>query len=389
MEMMNGRIVSLDLSSGEVTETQLDEDIVLADPSCVMRTDAIWKEHGEDSVVLGTGLLTGSLVPGACAGVMAGETGIMPIMGNFAVEMKLSGFDFIALTGKAPGPGYVWARDGIVEFVRSDAVKHLDSWGRTDRVRDDQGDRRIQVLSAGPWGDSGNPCAQLVNCYWGGEDKAGLASRLASKNVLAVAVRGMGELSVVDPDAHFTACTELRSKVVSKLGEPLGLASYFGPAGRDDLAALVHRHVACFGCPHPCRTFAKVAEDPKQMALSHKEPGYLHYDVPGLRKAFEVGLDARSATEVLMMCARMGAEPVAVLERASSGGRGLTPAIVRELLATPWDMEPLPADRFAGGFAIDRALAMGLCPRLWAKAGFDTSAIMPCVESAVGRGVPL
>ncbi len=389
MDMMNGRIAALDLSTGEVTETQLDEDIVLADPSCVSRANAIWREHGEDSVVLGTGLLTGSLVPGACAGVLAGETGVMPVMGNFAVEMKLSGFDHIALTGKADGPGYVWVRDGIIEFVRSDAVKALDSWGRTDRIRDDQGDRRIQVLAAGSWGDSGNPCAQLVNCYWGGEDKAGLASRLASKNVLAVAVRGMGELSVVDPERHYQACLELKSSMVSRLGEHRGLASYFDRAGKEDFSSLVHRHVACFGCPHPCRTFAKVAEDPKQMAMSHKEPGYLHYDIAAMRKAFEVGLDARAATEILMMCARRGAEPVAVLERASSGGRQLTPAIVKDLLLAPWDMEPLPAKSYEGGFAIDRALALGLCPRLWAKAGLDPAALGPCVESALGRGVPI
>ncbi len=389
MDLLNGKTVVLDLSSGEVAETPLDEDIVFADPSCVSRANLLWKEHGEDSVVLGTGLLTGSLVPGACAGIVAGETGVMPLLGHAAVELKLSGFDYIVLTGSAPGPGYVWVRDGIIEFVRSDAFRSLDSWGRTDRVRDDQGDRRIQVLSAGPWGDSGNPCSQLVNCYWGGEDRAGLASRLASKNVLAFAVRGMGELSVSDPEAHFSSCLGLRSSVISKLGEPKGLSSYFGPAGRKDLAALAHRHSACFGCPHPCRTFAKVAEDPGQMAMSHKEPGYLHYDVPALRKAFEVGLDARSATEVLMMCARRGAEPVAVLERASSGGRQLSPAIVRDLLAAPWDMEPLPAKSYEGGFAIDRALALGLCPRLWAKIGFDPSAIGPCVESAIGRGVPM
>lgn len=389
MDLMNGRIAALDLSTGEVTETQLDEDIVFADPSCVSRANAIWKEHGEDSLVLGTGLLTGSLVPGACAGIVAGETGLMPVMGNFATELKLSGFDFIALTGTAPAPGYVWVRDGIIEFVKSDAMRQLDSWGRTDRVRDDQGDRRIQVLAAGPWGDSGNPCAQLVNCHWGGEDKAGLGSRLASKNVMAVAVRGMGELMVSDVERHFQTCLELRSSLVSRLGPSKGLASYFDRAGKEDFSSLAHRDVACFGCPHPCRTFLKIAEDPKQMALSHREPGYLHYDVPALRKAFEVGLDARSATEILMMCARRGAEPVAVLERASSGGRQLTPAIVKDLLVAPWDMEPMPAKSYEGGFSIDRAVAIGLCPRLWGKAGFDPSAIGPCVESALGRGVPM
>jgi aldehyde:ferredoxin oxidoreductase len=388
MLLANGRAGAIDLSSGEVSEQELEEGLLLGRQSSLEVAERLASEHGSDSLVLGTGILTGSLVPAACAGVVWGPNGRAPLLGHAGVELKLTGFDFIVIKGAAPEPGYVWIRDGIIEFVPAPALKGMDSWGRTDKVRDQQGDRKIQVLSAGPWGDARSPIAQFVTNYWGGEDKVGLGAEFGGKNLVAVAFRGMGEFEVSDAAGHFDSCARLRDEHISRLGRGEGLASFSKAAAREDFRSLVHRDVACFGCPYPCRSFVKVEEDPKVMALASKEPGYLHYDIVALEKAHSLGLSAREATQLMTKCARAGVEPCSLM---SSGPR----EIFEGLIASPKEVTPAPKDLLgsAWGSAIsDRrmnevCLGLGLCPRYWAKATFDLGSLGPCVESALGRGL--
>jgi aldehyde:ferredoxin oxidoreductase len=388
MFLANGRAGVIDLSSGEVSEQELDEELLLGRQSSLEAVEKLASEHGPDSLVLGTGVLTGSLIPGACAGVMRGPKGRAPLLGHAGVELKLSGFDFIVIKGVAPEPGYVWIRDGMIELVPAPAMKGMDSWGRTDMIRDQQGDRKIQVLSVGPWGDARSPIAQFVTDYWGGEDKAGLGAEFGRKNIVAVAFRGMGEFEVSDPDAHFDSCARLRDRHIAKLGRSDGLASFSRAAAREDFRAIVHRDIACFGCPFPCRSFVKVNEDPWVMTLSSKEPGYLHYDILALEKAHSLWISAKDATQLMVKCAKAGVEPCSLM---SSGHREGFDG----LLASPKDIEPSSED--SSGLSwwsamSDRrkneaCLGLGLCPRYWAKAGFELGPLDPCVQSALGRGI--
>lgn len=388
MELANGRSVVVDLTSGKVEQRELEDESLLQRPFPDSLKRKVADEHGPDALIIGSGLLCGSLVPAACAGYMMladpQTREVAPLLGFAGVELKLSGFDLIVVKGRAPEPGYIWARDGIAEFVRSPDLKSLDSWGRTDRVREQQGDRRIQVLTTGWWGDAGADSSQLVVNYWGGEDKHALGSELGKRNLMAVALRGMGELEVQDPEEHFKRCVSLRMRQLEALGENRGIASYSNEADRPELMSLVHRHSACFGCPYPCRSFVKIHEDPREMKLGHKEPGYLLYDIPALEKALFLGLGMREIVEVLSMCARRGAEPISVFSRCRSLEE------ISSLLETPQplgELESLNGAIDSGKDSLE-LMALGLCPRYWAKAGVDMSAISDCVEPALGRPLP-
>jgi len=126
--------------------------------------------------------------------------------------------------------------------------------------------------------------------------------------------------------------------------------------------------VGCFGCLFPCRTFVKVDEDPKEMRLGVKEPGYLHYDVPALEIALSAGMGAREATLTLMKCARAGVEPCSTLVNAPPPGNFE-------------NSFPEPTQYL-------NALGLGLCPRYWAKAGFDIGAVNSVAEPALGQALP-
>ena len=391
MYLRNGRIGVFDLSNKESSEEELDEVNTWEGISAVGISQALLDRHGPESLVFATGALTSSFVPASCCGFI--RTGgaspkISPLLGFAGVELKLSGFDFVVLKGRAEKPGYLWVRDGIIEFSESDEMASMNAWARTDRVRADQGDSKIQVVAVGPWGDAMSPASQLVIDYWGGEDKVGMAAEFGRRGLFAAAFRGMGELEISEPEGHFEEALLLMREQIAKLGNNKGLASYFDGAAREDFGRLVHRHVGCYGCPFPCRTYVKVDEDPRELRLDSREPGYLHYDIPALEKAFGLGLDARSATLLLRDCAKAGAEPVAAAkalaeEERLSGGNGPSVSGLH-----PVDFPNAGAKNFERVFPREdeylAALGLGLCPRYWSKAGWDMANIAPFAESAFG-----
>ncbi|MEW5748534.1 MAG: aldehyde ferredoxin oxidoreductase N-terminal domain-containing protein [Candidatus Thermoplasmatota archaeon] len=383
MYLRNGRACVVDLAAGDASEQELAEE-ALAGPSSLAVAESLRREHG-DAVVLGTGVLTGSLVPAACAGFVSSSKGVMPLLGLAGVELKLTGFDFVVVKGECPVPSYLWVRDGLAEVVPYEGMAPMDSWARTERIRADQGDRRIQVIAAGLWGDSQGPASSLAVSHWLGEDDVHTAAEFGRRRLAAVAFRGMGELEVSDPDGHLSASVELRAEHSSRLGPSSGLASYWEGARASGFSSLLHRNVACFGCPHPCRSYLKVNEEPGHMALSAKEPGYMHFDVPSLERAAAAGMGFGDATHAFMECAKAGADPASVI---GPSARDL--GSVRRLLASGGD-EPFDRSSAKGSFrslpAFDECVGLGLCPRYWTKAGLDMDAVSACAEPALGRGL--
>lgn len=379
MFLRNGRACVVDLSSGESSEQELTEELLYSTSSLAV-AESLRKEHG-DSMVLGTGVLTGSLVPAACAGFVSCAEGVMPLLGNAGVELKLTGFDFVVVKGECPAPSYLWIRDGIAETVPCAGASSMDSWARTERIRADQGDRRIQVLAAGPWGDARRPAASLVVSHWLGEDDVHTGAEFGRRRLLAVAMRGMGELEVSDPEGHFAASVELRARHASRLGTGAGLASYWKGAEADGFTELMHRNVSCFGCPGPCRSFLKVNEDPGYMALSAKEPGYLHFDVVSLERAVSAGMGFGDATHAFIECAKAGADPASVI------GPGMGLDDVRGALASGTSdlCDRSSAEgSFRSSALFEQCVGFGLCPRYWARAGLDIGEVSSCAEPALG-----
>ena len=394
MYLRNGRAAIIDLSTGEVSERELTEDSLFSEMSSLELSSSLSAEN-DGALVLGSGLLTGSLVPAACAGMIFspdedGEGMVSPIMGMAGVELKLSGFDFIVIKGESPDAGYLWVRDGIAEFVPLPEMLEMDSWARTDRIRTDQGDRRIQVIASGPLGDGRHISSRLVTNHWLGEDEVGLASAFGRRRLCAVAFRGMGELEVADPERHFASSARLQKDHISTLGTSKGLASYFEGVDADQFKNVTHRVIGCFGCPHPCRSYAKVNEDPGKMSMGASEPGYLHYDIPSLKAAFDAGIDPADATRLMMACSKAGIDPIAVISSLGNDaiGMGVTELISKESLfgtVVRSNMQGSFANALSDHVSYSRAVSLGLCPRYWGRVGLDMSSASPSIESAIGK----
>ena len=107
-------------------------------------------------VVTGAPLSGQSRVTATAKSPVTGLAGDSQAGGFWPAELKAAGFDGIVIHGRAARPVYLWVHDGEAEL--RDAA-HL--WGTftadaEDAIRDELGDRRIQVLQCGPaaelWG---------------------------------------------------------------------------------------------------------------------------------------------------------------------------------------------------------------------------------------------
>ena len=121
--------------------------------------------------------------------------------GFWPAELKNAGFDGIVIHGRAEKPVYLWIHDGEAELRDASEL-----WGRftgdvEDAIRDELGDKRIQVLQCGPAAEKGVRFSALISSSGRANGRTGMGLVMASKNLKAVAVRGRDRPKAADPQA--------------------------------------------------------------------------------------------------------------------------------------------------------------------------------------------
>jgi len=315
-----GRILLVDLDKGSCEEEELSEDLIEEYIGGAAINLALYERFKDrDPVVLGTGLLTGTFAPAGCAGVLTGKSPVtdsvchVPLLGQTAVELKYSGFDFVVILGKSEKPVRLWLHDELAEVAGASDVWGKDVWETTDKLRFEHGDDYVQILCIGPAGEKGSLLAQVSESYWGSRDIFGLGASLGKKKLKAIAMRGLGNLELAE--GFFDECVQLKNEIASgrirgfqglvPILESLGA----DPGGLKALEARVHRNIASFNCTYPYNSFVMIEEDPKLLKESQKqEPGLLLTDPAGVASLLflKEGLPA-----VLRKINRLGLEPAA------------------------------------------------------------------------------
>ena len=116
---------------------------------------------GPDNILLfGVGPLTGSLLPASAYYTVSAKSPFTGIWGDsaaggqFAAEMKLTGFDQIVLTGQAESLLYLLVTESGVEFVSCPEYAGKTIVETTQTLRDERKDYSIQVAAIGPAGEN-------------------------------------------------------------------------------------------------------------------------------------------------------------------------------------------------------------------------------------------
>lgn len=166
-------------------------------------------------LIIGTGILTGTIVPSANRGVITFKSPLLGLHYHCAVggfwpaEIKQAGYDTIVISGKSPTPAYLWIDDDKVEL--RDA-SHL--WGKNPHdtasiIREELKNEKVQVASIGVAGEN-KVYAATIECGVGASaSRAGAGAVMGDKNLKAIAVYGTGDVAVARPARLIELCEHI------------------------------------------------------------------------------------------------------------------------------------------------------------------------------------
>jgi len=236
-----GKFLDIDLSTEKIDKITFEESVLRSSiGGRGLAAKILWDRLGdkwetvdpfaqENVLTVLTGPLTG-FFPGARVCVsgkspqsngMVGST----VGGEFGVELKCAGYDGIIITGKASKPCYItvfedqvsvkdashiWGKDG------KKTLKTLTEEGRRELKVSfpDYGElKEPQVLYIGPAGENQTRIAAVMEKWTHAAGYGGYGGVMGSKNLKAIAVKGLGPLPEVE---NINEVSELISKVDKK-----------------------------------------------------------------------------------------------------------------------------------------------------------------------------
>ncbi|GAB6906712.1 Aldehyde:ferredoxin oxidoreductase [Desulfosarcina cetonica] len=332
------KIAVIDLASRKVMEDELDEDLVTERIGGIGITKHLYEKYAdEDPIVIGTGLLTGSLFPGSSLGILTARSPRTnnvchaPFCQHAGMEFKYAGFDYIVIKGVSETPVYLWLHDGIADIKPADEIYDMTPWEIVDNkkgLRGKLGDELIQFLSVGKAAEVDTNAAQvLVNC-WSSGDRWGFGRLFGEKKLKTIAMRGMGLMEVADPEDFLDKCTDLVSLLTQNPAlAKKGCIAFPAAMGAENIvdwiAPLVHRHSAAFNTPFPYNTFVKYNEAPTVMKESDvEEPGVMITDIAALLGFKKLNLSAEQACRMIEACNKYGIDPTAAAAMLEKSGAG-------------------------------------------------------------------
>jgi len=229
-----GRILRVDMSTGRVRRDQCDETSLknyvggvgyaarLLFDAISAGTDPL---DSQNILLFATGPLTGTQAPGSGSvevcfkSPLTGIWGESRSGGEWGGSLKKAGFDFLALEGRADRPSFIVIKDGNVT-IRPAASLSGKTTSEKERIlrQEELNDDSFDIVSIGPAGEElvRFACIMSDGCAFG---RGGAGAVMGSKNVLAIAVKGTGEIPVARPEELRRLSKEMNKKVLDNMGK--------------------------------------------------------------------------------------------------------------------------------------------------------------------------
>ncbi|MFC1514003.1 aldehyde ferredoxin oxidoreductase family protein, partial [candidate division KSB1 bacterium] len=159
----------------------------------------------DNLLIFGVGPLTGSYLPASAYFTVTAKSPLTGILGDsaaggqFAPEMKLTGFDQIIIIGKADKLLYLMITENGADFVECPELKGKIVVESTAMIRNAQRDHSIQVAAIGPAGENKVLYSTIVSSGNRVNGRTGMGAVMGSKNLKAICVRGGKPLEVAEP----------------------------------------------------------------------------------------------------------------------------------------------------------------------------------------------
>jgi aldehyde:ferredoxin oxidoreductase len=211
-----GKLVRIDLTAGQSHVESIDDAAVksfLLGGGLAAKifydemNPALEPLDPDSSLIFMIGVLSGTVIPTSCRLCLCGRsplTGVWneaTVGGYWAAQFRAAGYDGLVITGRAQEPVYLWVNEDGVEIRPASHIWGLDTYSTDASVREET-DSKAQVACIGLAGES---LSRMAAVMIGGKDsraagRGGMGALMGSKNLKAIAVRGMGKPEYHDRD---------------------------------------------------------------------------------------------------------------------------------------------------------------------------------------------
>ena len=223
-----GKIVDVDLSSGEIKEHPLEEDLALGylggrgmnarflHDETSARTGSL---DPDNVLIFSGGPLMGTKIPMCNRGVVTTKSPLgyyaMSLFGGFFTpELKYAGYDAILIRGKATKPSLIWIDNGVVRIEDASDLWGMGTFETQERIKKKYGEK-VSVACIGPAGEKSVRIAAIrANERTAG--RGGVGAVMGSKNLKALAVKGESPVPVHDKAALDGLVKELAREIKEK-----------------------------------------------------------------------------------------------------------------------------------------------------------------------------
>ena len=231
-----GKIVTVDLTHGKITEKPSDSDILRSfiggrGLGTKLYYDSVSPNINplspENPLIFATGPLTGTPAPLSGRHSMVTKSPLTGTIfsssagGHFGKELKFAGIDALVITGKAEEPVYISIKDDEIEIRPAGNV-----WGKNVRECTDLLKPEGNVACIGRAGEKTVPLANIMNDYIHACGRGGLGAVMGSKMLKAVVVKGTKKPEIADEVAFGKARDEALRHLYEGPMTSKGLSTY-------------------------------------------------------------------------------------------------------------------------------------------------------------------
>ena len=381
----NGKIGVVDLTTLSSYTLDLSADLCRDHIGGASLNARVLSEYESDSLVFGTGPLTGSLAPASALLVGTFRSPRwdhlchVPFMLRSGPELKFSGIDCLVVRGAAKEPCALSVSRGRVRVVPLPDSPGKPVYELMQMLRQGAPGFRASIVT-GPAADRNCPHASASIGGHGSPDRVGLAARMAAKNLKALLLNGVGGLPFREDHPALSKATEKRLKDSGALSNkgflPVVRTLDDGAEAAKVVRGRLGRNRACYHCPCPCMTWAApgktgtgkesilLMDHAGLAALSRKSEDAL----PLLKRCLELGIDPLAAAQALRED-RPLREALDALEALAAAGTPIddedypsAPGIeTRDYRILGGGITPLSTGR-AWAERAASALILGICP---------------------------
>ena len=169
----------------------------------------------DNKIIFATGPLTSYRVPGGGSIEICFKSPLTNVWGearcggDFGPDLKKAGYDFMIIEGKASKPVYLFINDDKIEFKDAGHLLGKMVSEKTKIIRKELQDSKISVMCIGIAGENLVSIATVM-FEARAAGRCGAGAVMGSKNLIAIAVKGTGQIEPKNPDDFSVALKEVR-----------------------------------------------------------------------------------------------------------------------------------------------------------------------------------